>query len=137
MYRKYGQIFAPSNICTSTILGGRISQRATDGGAHMDLAPRAGLEPATNGLTAQATLCFYRSNLKNFKGCFDSNSPCHSGSEPIPKFTYDSLPKLNPNLWLRTSRKPVPARNYGKSNYNPKPNRFRNRECSSRCVIGG
>ncbi|MCK5395330.1 MAG: hypothetical protein KAJ32_05020 [Gammaproteobacteria bacterium] len=31
MYRKYEQIFAPGNTCTSTILGGRISQRAMDG----------------------------------------------------------------------------------------------------------
>jgi len=30
-----GQIFAPGNICISTIRGGHISQRAMDGGANM------------------------------------------------------------------------------------------------------
>ncbi len=117
MYRKYG-----------------IPQRAMYGGADIYMAPRLGLEPGTNGLTVQVTLIFHRSNLKNFKGIFDSNPPSHSRSEPIPKFTYDSSTKLNPNLWLLCARKPVPARNYGRPNYGPKPNWFLNRGPSSRDV---
>ncbi len=58
MYRKYG-----------------IPQRAMDGGADIYMAPRPGLEPGTNGLTVRVTLIFHSSNLKNFKGIFDLNSP--------------------------------------------------------------
>ncbi len=113
MYRKYG-----------------IPQRAMDGGADIYMAPRPGLEPGTNGLTVELTNRLFRGNSKNFKGIFDSNPPSHSRSEPIPKFTYDLLSKLNPNLWLQISRKPALARNYARPNYEPNPNRFRNRDCN-------
>jgi hypothetical protein len=36
MYRMYGQIFAPGNICTSTILGGRMTRcHGWQGAAHV------------------------------------------------------------------------------------------------------
>ncbi len=57
MYRKYG-----------------IPQRAMDGGADIYMAPRPGLEPGTNGLTVQLTLCFHWCKLKNFMGFSNSNS---------------------------------------------------------------
>jgi hypothetical protein len=31
----------------------------------------------------------------------DAESRCNSKSERIPKLPYDSLPKLNPKLWLQ------------------------------------
>ena len=74
------------------------------------MAPRPGLEPGTNGLTVRVTLIFHRSNLKNFKGIFDSNPPSHSRSETIPKFTYDSLAMIIPELMASVCPKASPGK---------------------------
>ena len=49
------------------------------------LAPRPGLEPGTNGLTVQVTLCFYWVNLKNLMGFSDTPYSNNPKPEPIPK----------------------------------------------------
>ena len=80
------------------------------------MAPRAGLEPATNGLTVQITHGFNWGKLKNPMGFSNAESSSHSKSEPIPKLPYDSLPESNPNLCLRCSRA-----SYGKGLWQTKP----------------
>jgi len=69
--------------------------------AFQKMAPRPGLEPGTNGLTVQVTPGLHRFNSKNSKRFSDVSLLSYPKSEPIPKLPYESLPKLNSNLWLQ------------------------------------
>jgi len=91
------------------------------------MAPRAGLEPATNGLTVQKTQQKSRGKLKNYMGTSDAKFLRVSKPEPIPKHHYDSLPKLSPKLWLGADLWLFLSWSYGKPNYDPNPKRSRNR----------